>query len=235
MCTRACDHHAVPDVVAELAQVRLFARLDEAALTALAGKVFLRRLARGQVLFTEGEPSEHLYVVRSGRLRVYVSSPRGDQLVLSVLGVGEALGELSVLDGRPRSAGVDALDAVELIVVSAAEVRALLQSNHEAVMAVALELASVIRRLTGNAADLVFLDLPRRLAKLLIAQSVTLADGRTDSLLQMNQSGVAAQLGVTRQSLNRALAGLAKRGWIQVEGVRVRLRDVEAMRRFADS
>lgn len=235
MCTRAWDHDAVPDVVAELAQVRLFARLDEAALAALAGKVFLRRLSRGQVLFTEGEPSEHLYVVRSGRLRVYVSSPRGDQLVLSVLSAGEALGELSVLDGRPRSAGVDALDAVELIVVSAAEVRALLQSNHEALMAVALELASVIRRLTGNAADLVFLDLPRRLAKLLIAQSVTLADGRTDSLLQMNQSGVAAQLGVTRQSLNRALAGLAKRGWIQVEGVRVRLRDVEAMRRFADS
>ena len=78
----------MPDVLAELSQVRLFAGLGDTALAALASKAFVRRLARGQVLFTEGEPSSHLYVVRSGRLRVFVASPRGDELVLSMLGPG---------------------------------------------------------------------------------------------------------------------------------------------------
>jgi CRP/FNR family transcriptional regulator, cyclic AMP receptor protein len=225
----------VPDVLAELRQVHLFAGLGDTALAALAGKAFARRLARGQVLFTEGEPSTHLYVVRSGRLRVFVASPRGDELVLSVLGPGESLGELSVLDGQPRSAAVEALDAVELLALPAAEVVALLHDNHDALLAVALELAAGIRRLTGNAADLVFLDLPRRLAKLLLAHSVTLADGRTESALPMSQAGVAAQLGVTRQSLNRALSGLTRRGWIAVDGVHVHVHDLKALRRFADS
>ncbi|HLY33717.1 MAG TPA: Crp/Fnr family transcriptional regulator [Jatrophihabitantaceae bacterium] len=225
----------MPDFVDELAQVPLFAGLDAGALDVIAKRAFVRRLARGQILFSEGEPSDHLFLVRSGRLRVFVASARGDELVLSVIAPGETLGELSVLDRQPRSATVEALDAVELVAVPGDDVRALLESNPAALHAVALALATGMRRLSGTAADLVFLDLPRRLAKLLLAESQRSTDGRLTSQLAMSQTGVAARLGVTRQSLNKAMSALAQRGWIVVEGTTVRIDDADALTKFAES
>lgn len=190
---------------------------------------FPRRLARGQILFTEGERSEHLYVVARGRLKVLVRSARGEELLLAVVGPGESVGELSILDGRPRSATAEALDDVELVAVPAAAVREVLHASPALAVAWAQDLALTVRRLTGSAADLVFLDLPRRLAKLLVT------DGTAEVRLGMNQSEVAARLGVARQSLNRALGGLARRGWISVHGSTVTLQDRVALTRFADS
>ncbi|MFN2521729.1 MAG: Crp/Fnr family transcriptional regulator, partial [Mycobacteriales bacterium] len=150
-----------------LAQVPLFAPAEPELLCRLAASSFPRRLARGQVLFVEGEPCEHLYVVVSGRLSISVTSTRGDELVLSVLGPGDALGELGVVDGGTRSAGATAVDEVQLLAVPAAAVRQLMASSPPVALAAAEELAAMLRRVTGSAADLVFLDLPRRLAKLL--------------------------------------------------------------------
>jgi CRP-like cAMP-binding protein len=225
----------MPDFTDELARIALFDGLDPSELRALGEHAFVRKLARGQVLFNEGEPSDHLFLVRSGRLRVFVASARGDELVLSVVGPGETLGELSILDRHPRSATVDALETVELIALPGTEARALLESNREALLAVALALAAGMRRLSGTAADLVFLDLPRRLAKLLLAEAHTLADGTIESRLAMSQTGVAARLGATRQTLNRAMSTLAQRGWITLDGTTVRIDNIDALNRFAES
>jgi CRP/FNR family transcriptional regulator, cyclic AMP receptor protein len=223
------------DLAEELGRLTLFRELPAAALEQLAAHAFVRRLARGQILFTEGEPTQHLFVVRSGRLRVVVSSARGEELVLAVLNAGDALGEISVLDGQPRSAGVEALEATELLAVPAGDVRQILVENPAALMAVAVQLAGSVRRLTDSAADLVFLDVPRRLAKLLFSEAVAQPDGTAVCELSMSQSGVAARLGATRQSLNKALAELARRTWITVDGTRVHIVDVAALRRFAES
>jgi CRP/FNR family cyclic AMP-dependent transcriptional regulator len=222
-------------IAADLANVSLFAGLGEDELLALTDAARARRLARGQILFSEGEPSDCLYLVRSGRLRVFLASPRGEELTLAVVTPGQTLGELSVLDQQPRSASVAAIEATELAAITGDDVRALLEANPGSLRAVALGLAAALRRLNGTAADLVFLDLPRRLAKLLLTESTSCADGAIQSELGMNQSGVAARLGVTRQSLNRALSGLAQRGWLTVEGTLVRLDDVAALRQFADT
>src|SRR5690349_21641408 len=149
----------MPDFIDELANVSLFAGLDPAELATLAEHASVRKLARGQTLFNEGEPSDHLFLVRSGRLRVFVASSRGDELVLSVVGPGETLGELSVLDRQPRSATVDALEPAELIAVVGDDARSLLESNPSALHAVAVALAAGMRRLRGTAAELAFLDL----------------------------------------------------------------------------
>jgi CRP/FNR family transcriptional regulator, cyclic AMP receptor protein len=224
----------VPDFAEELGRISLFAGLDQGELAAIARNAFLRKIARGQILFSEGEPSDHLFLVRSGRLRVYVASSHGEELVLSIAGPGAALGELSVLDGEPRSATVEALETAELIAVPGDDARTLLETSPKALRAVAVALAAGMRRLSGTAADLVFLDLPRRLAKLLLAESVTRPDGTVESQLAMSQTGVAARLGVTRQSLNRAMSALAQRSWITVDGATVRLDDVGALTRFAE-
>ena len=202
------------DVVAELRGTALFAAAEPARLLPLARHAFLRRFARGQVVCTEGEPSDHLYVVRTGRVRVLVQSPRGEEMTLSVLGPGETIGELSMIDGQPRSASVEALSDAQLVALPAADVRAALRADPALLLAAAAELAATVRRLTGGTADLVFLDLPRRLAKLLLGEARPAPSGVLRVEPGMTQSGLAARLGVTRQTLNRALGDLVRRGWV---------------------
>jgi CRP-like cAMP-binding protein len=222
-------------VAAELGRVRLFTALDDGALERLAAAAFVRRIAASQILFVGGEPSDHLYVVRSGLLRVLTTSPHGEQLVLSTLGPGEVIGELSLLDRLPRSADVVAAEPSELIAVPSDVARRVLESDPQAVLAAARELAAQVRRLTGTMGDLVFLDLPRRVAKLLLSRSTTRSDGTVVSDLGASQSVVATQLGVSRQSVNKALSGLARHGWIEVDAKSVVLRDPAALQRFVES
>jgi len=212
----------------------LLSQLGEDALDRLADVAHLRRLSRGQVLFVAGEPSDALHVVARGRLRVLVTSARGDELVLGLVGPGEAVGDLAMLDGGPRSADVDAVEDTELAVLPAEPVREILLQHPAVLLGLAQELAGDVRRLTGRASDLVFLDLRRRLAKLLLDQAAASGDDSTADL-GLSQSGVAARVGTTRQSLNRAMGELARRGWIRVDGQRVHLLDRTALGRFADS
>ena len=225
----------VDGVITELRNTALFADAEPAQLTPLAGRAFLRRFAAGQVVFTEGEPSDHLYVVRSGRVRILVQSVHGEEMTLALLGPGDSMGELSMIDGRPRSASAEALSATELITLPVSDVRAALRADHALLLAVAVGLATTVRRLTDTTADLVFLDLPRRLAKLLVAEARRDEAGWSRVDPGMSQSGLAARLGVTRQSLNRALTGLARRGWLSADERGYVLRDPAALQRFADS
>jgi len=220
-------------VAEELAAVELFGEVAPALLEELARHAAVRRVSAGQVLFVQGDPSDHLVYVRSGRLRVLVTSDRGDELALAVLGPGETLGELSVIDELPRSATVQAVDPCVLIFLPARQVRAVLSQSPAALFSVARQLAGQVRRLTGSAADLVFLDLPRRLAKLVVSHAKPARDGAKVADLGTSQSGLAAQLGTTRQSVNRALGQLSARGWIEVDGSRVTVRDEPALRRFS--
>lgn len=208
----------------------LVSRFEEPRLRALAAASYVRRLGRGQVLFLAGERSDALYIVVAGRLRVVVTSQHGDELVLSLVGAGESVGDLSVLDGAPRSADVDAAEAAELVVVPADQLRAALLDRPEVLLQLTQQLAADVRRLTETAADLVFLDVRRRLAKLLVVQVAG-----DESASAVNQSGLGARLGVTRQSVNRAMGELARRGWIALDGSRVRLLDRDALERFAGS
>jgi CRP-like cAMP-binding protein len=225
----------VEDVVAQLRHTALFADADAARLQPLGRAAFLRRFAAGQVLFTEGEPSDHLYVLVSGQVRIFLRSVHGDEITFSVLGPGDTIGELSMIDALPRSASAEAVRAAELITLPADDVRAALRSDPVLLLAAAAGLAATVRRLTGGTADLVFLDLPRRLAKLLLAEAREDGPGRWRVDPGMSQSGLAVRLGVTRQSLNRALAGLARHGWISLEHGGYVLHDRAALQRFAAS
>jgi CRP-like cAMP-binding protein len=215
----------VPSVSELLADVRLIALAPPEQQDRLAATAYPKRLGRGQVLFVQGEPCDAVYVVQSGRLKVAVASPHGDELVLAILGPGESLGELGVIDGAPRSAGAEALEETSLICLPRDAVLRLLRSSPEAALALATDLAATLRRLTSSAADLVFLDLPRRLAKLLLA----------DDLEGVAQAQVAARLGVGRQSLNKALSRFADRGWVEVQRAGVVVLDRAALERFAGS
>lgn len=210
-----------------LSGLALFRGATRDELERLAAECFPKRLARGQVLFTEGERSDHLYVVATGRVKIVVGSERGDTLVLNVVGPGTPLGELSVLNGFPRTAGAEALEPTELLAVPAPAMRRLLASSPAVALALIEDLAARLRDTTEVTADLVFLDLPRRLAKHLVA----LPDGEVD----LPQTELAAQLGVTRPPLNRSLSSFAQRGWVEVSRGKVTVLDRPALLRFCAS
>jgi CRP-like cAMP-binding protein len=215
----------VPTVAELLADVPLLAHADPPLIDRLASTAYPKKLSRGQILFVEGEPCDALYVVRSGRLKISVTSPQGDELVLAVHGPGESIGELSLVDGGTRSAGATAVEDTELVSLPRDAFLSMLRDSPDAAIALAQDLAATLRRLTTSAADLVFLDLPRRLAKLLVTGDV---DG-------LAQAQVAARLGVGRQSLNKALSRFADRGWVEVQRAAVVVRDRVALQKFADS
>jgi CRP/FNR family transcriptional regulator, cyclic AMP receptor protein len=208
-----------------------FAALPERVLRELAGLARHRRYEAEQALFRVGDASESAFVLCSGHVQARLRSREGRELVMHVAVPGEAPGNLDLIDGAPRSADAVAQDDVEVLVLPARAVRRALSEHPRALMELSSGLAGMIRKRDELMRDLVFLDLPARLAKLLLARPAS--GGRVE--LAVTQGELAAQLGVARQSLNRALGDLQRRGLIRVEesGTAVELLDRMALRRLA--
>ena len=219
------------DVTGVLRQTDLLRSVPAQDLETIAAASRLRTVRRGQVLFTAGDPSDTVILVVSGRVKVVVRSADGAELTLTVVQPGGSLGELSVADGGPRSADAEALEDSRVLLVPndlIAELSARVPSVTQALMS---SIAATLRRLTEAASDLVFLDLPRRVAKVLLSQP-----RRDDGVieLKMSQEELAHQVGGSRQSVNLALRGFERRGWIEVHDRAVTLRQAEALARFAN-
>jgi CRP/FNR family transcriptional regulator, cyclic AMP receptor protein len=213
-----------------LAAVPLFAGVPAEDLQRAGAASRLRRYPRGQVVFSAGDPSDSLLVTVSGRLKVVVRSADGGELMLAVVDSGGVIGELGVIDGGDRSADAETLDATEVLVVPR-EVVMDLQRRFPVVTANLLAtVASSFRRLTEATADLVFLDLPRRVGKALLEHPRD-ANGMVD--LGLNQEQLAHRVAGTRQSVNLALRGFERRGWLEIKGKQFVLRDPAALARFA--
>jgi CRP/FNR family transcriptional regulator, cyclic AMP receptor protein len=183
------------------------------------------------VLFTAGDPSDTLILVISGRVKVVVRSADGAELTLTVIQPGGIFGEISIADGGPRSADAEALEDCRLLLVPIGLIAELCSRVPAVTETVMSSLAATLRRLTEAASDLVFLDLPRRVAKVLLGQPRG-DDGVIE--LKMSQEELAHQVGGSRQSVNAALRGFERRGWIEVRDRAVTLRQAEALARFAN-
>jgi CRP/FNR family transcriptional regulator, cyclic AMP receptor protein len=219
------------DVTGALRQTDLLRSVPARDLAAIAAASRLRNVRRGQVLFTAGDPSDTLILVISGRVKVVVRSADGAELTLTVIQPGGMFGEISIADGGPRSADAEALEECRLLLVPIELIQDLCSRMPCVSQAVMSSIAATLRRLTEAASDLVFLDLPRRVAKVLLSQP------RGDDgviRLRMNQEELAHQVGGSRQSVNAALRGFERRGWIEVHDRAVTLRQAEALARFAN-
>ena len=201
-----------------------------ADLEAIAAASRSRVFRRGQVLFTSGDPGTALIVVISGRVKVVVRSADGGELTLTVVAAGGVLGEPGVADGGPRSADAEVVEDCRLLFVPREVVQDLCGRAPSVAQALARSLAASLRRLTKDTSDLVFLDLPRRVAKVLLSQPRG-ADGVIGP--KMTQEEFAHRVGGARQSVNAALRGFERRGWIQVRNQAVTVKQAAALSRFA--
>src|SRR5437016_1350074 len=200
------------DVTDVLRTTDLLSSASAADLEAVAAASRSRTFRRGQVLFTAGDPGNTLIVVISGRVKVVVRSADGGELTLTIIQAGGVFGELSVADGGPRSADAETLEESELLIIPRAVIQDICSRVPSVAQALTAPLAATLRRLTEATSDLVFLDLPRRVAKVLLAQP-----RGDDGVIRpgMSQEELAHQAGGTRQSVNAALRGFERRGWIK--------------------
>ena len=218
------------DLTVILRQTDLLGTLPAADLAAIAAAARVRTFRRGQVVFSAGDPGDTLIVVLSGRVKVVVRSADGAELTLTVIPRYGVFGDLSVADGGPRSADAETLEESQLLLIPRQTIQQ--ACAHQPALAQALtgSLAATLRRLTEAASDLVFLDLPRRVAKVLLAQPRD-ADGQIRCTL--TQQELSNQAGSTRQSVNAALRGFERRGWIEVHDRAVTVKQAVALGRFA--
>ena len=223
-------------LVTVLAATPLFGGLDRASLEGLARGGVLRHYKRDQYLWVQGDPGDHLVVVVSGRVKVVVTSESGDELVLVTLGRAESLGELAVLDALPRSASAVAAEPAAVLRISRVQLHELMRSNPAVMEALMASVGALVRRLTEQASDLVFLDLTGRVAKLLVQLVDDKGPARSGPAtldLGLTQTDLAHMVGASRPALNRILQALSSRGWISVEGRRIVVRDRAGLRRRA--
>ena len=218
------------DLTGILRQTSLLRSVPEQDLNAAAAASRLRSFRRGQVVFTRSDPGDTVIVVVSGRVKVTVRSADGGELTLAVIHPGGLLGELGVVDGGSRSADAETLEECQLLLIPRDTIRDICVRVPSAAQALTSSIAATLRRLTEATADLVFLDLPRRIAKILLSQP------RGDNgviRLRMSQEELAHQAGSTRQSVNAALRGFERRGWIEMRDRAVAVKQPDALGRFA--
>ena len=219
------------DLAADLGRAALFEGVDRAVLDTLAAASLVRSLRRGQILFDQGDAGGTLVAVLEGRLALSIHSRDGDRMVLGVVTAGGTLGELSVADGGPRSSSAEALEATRVALVPRPAMLAAAAASPSLLDRLFSELAGIARRQTEASADLTFLDLPRRLARRLLAS----AKGGSVVNLGLSQRDLAAMVGGSRQSVNQALGEFQRRGWLKLDGTTIHLLEPDAMRRYADS
>jgi len=212
------DTAAVADFLSESP---LFDCLGERDRLALASKMRPRQFARDEVIFHRDDPAGQVFLITSGTVKVSVPDEQGHEVVVALQRGGDVFGELALFDEGPRSASVTALTETHTLALARQEFISTLERNPDAMRRMLALLVKTVRRSTGHVEDLVFLDLPGRVAKCLI----DLADASGVDQVDLTQEDIAGFVGATRVSVNRVLADLEKRGAIKIGRRHVELKD----------
>ncbi len=214
----------------------LFSALDAEAATALRASMVESRVPRGDVIFAEGEPGDRMYVILDGKVKLGQTSVDGRESLLAVLGPGEVFGELSLFDPGPRTATATAVTDVVVIGLGHDNLRPWLAGRPEVAESLLQALAQRLRRTNETLADLVFSDVPGRVAKLLLELADKFGQPGPEGVLvhhDLTQEELAQLVGASRETVNKALADFTQRGWIVVDQREVILLDMERLARRA--
>ncbi|MFN8506136.1 MAG: Crp/Fnr family transcriptional regulator [Dehalococcoidia bacterium] len=215
----------------------LLARLPRDDRQALATRARLRSYPSGTTIFREGEPGDSMHVIVEGRVSVSVSNGAGGEATIASVGPGDCVGELSLLDGRPRSAAAIAATATKTMVVTRESFVDWLAERPPAALALLETLSLRLRRTNEAMSDLIFLDLPHRLAKQIVAladlqQRLREGQGANGVRIAVTQGELAAMLGVSRESVNKQLNVFQRDGLIALARGAVILTDEAALRHY---
>jgi CRP/FNR family transcriptional regulator, cyclic AMP receptor protein len=216
-----------------LRKLAFFRLLTPKMLERVANHVTRRTVARGTTLFRKGDPGNSLILVISGQVKISVLSPDGREAVLNVIHPGEVLGEIALLDGRPRTADAVTLTDCELMTVDRREFTPFLHDNPDVALKLIEILCDRLRHTSEQVEDVIFLDLPGRLAKTLLYLMMR-SGSATPCSLSITQREIGQMIGMSRESANKQLRAWAARGWLRIERGRIVVLKADALSAIAD-
>ncbi|HET7547995.1 MAG TPA: Crp/Fnr family transcriptional regulator [Usitatibacter sp.] len=182
----------------------------------LAGLGRLRTYPKNTVFITEGDSSDSVFVVLSGRVKVFISDTEGHEMILDTQGPGEYVGEMA-LDGKPRSASVMTLEPTTFSVVGRDPVREAIRHNPDFALDMISRIIDRARIATNSVKDLALLDVYGRVARLLLNMAVEAADGKLQIPEKITQQEIAERVGASRDMVSRIFRDLTAGGYIKVE------------------
>ncbi len=220
-----------------LRKIPMFEHLASEDQEHLSGLLQLRRYSKGEVIFHEGDVGTALFIVRKGEVAIRLSSAEGREVILALLGRGDAFGELALLDGEPRSADAVSRDETELLKLNQEDFRRFLVERPQVAMALLAVLSRMVRRVTQLVHDAAFLDARARLARVLLDLARTQGQPGAEGgviIPKLTQAELANLCGVTRESANKWLSFYRREGLLTVEGGQITLVDPARLRRDVD-
>src|ERR1700710_684845 len=224
------------DVDEILRRAGLFQGVDPESVEALADEFEIIDAPRGTTLFTEGEPGESLYIVLSGKVKLGRRSSDGRENLVAVMGPADQFGELSLFDPGPRTATAVAVTDAQLARLPKDALHQWITERPKLGLQMLRAVARRLRRTNTMLADLIFVDVPGRVAKQLLqlAQRFGSVDGGQLRVTHdLTQEELAQLVGASRETVNKALADFAQRGWLRLEGKSVVILDRERLARRA--
>ncbi|MEX2177637.1 MAG: Crp/Fnr family transcriptional regulator [Gemmatimonadaceae bacterium] len=202
-----------------LGTVPLFSGLSPDELSSFAELTRERSYPRGSVILFENDPGDSLFIVRSGRVKVVLIGEDGREVILGVLGVGQHFGELALIDEQPRSAHVIAMEDSSLIVLRREDFRKRVESSPAVAWSLLAELSRRLRRADDKIGGLVLLDVPGRIARLLLDLSEESGSDQIEKSL--THQTIAQMIGASRETVSRAMKEFQDAGWINVDRRRI--------------
>lgn len=194
-----------------LKRVDLFAELDPDEMAVITSAAQHRDLRRGDVLFGEGDESDELFVVVSGRIAIANKSADGRESMVALMEHGDILGEMALFDGLGRSAEARALEPSVVIAIPFERVQAVYEARPTLLWGVVALLAGRLRATDAALADSVFLDVTGRTAKRLLE----MAGEHDEFTLPVTQEELAGMVGASRERVNKAIAAFVRLGWVE--------------------
>jgi CRP/FNR family cyclic AMP-dependent transcriptional regulator len=217
-----------------LKRIPLFSDLAEQELELLADTLRRRAFAKGMIIFHKDSPGQTLYVIESGKVRIFILSESGQEISVRIHGCGDIFGELSMLDGLPRSAGAVAIEQTAVLMLHRDDFLPLLEGLPRMALGIITTLSGRVRYATKYAESLAFLDVFGRVADRLLeladCYGVNREEG-TEIDLRLTQTELASLVGTTRESANKVLGTFRDQGLIRLRGQRITVLDRRGLRR----
>jgi len=216
-----------------LKRVSLFAGLDDGALAELAQQMHRRSFRRGTMIFHKDQAGDALYIVESGRIRIFSPKETGEELTMEVAGHDDVFGELALLDGRPRSASAESLEDTVVFTISREDFMRYVRATPQFAVALIELLSNRLRHVTEYAESLAFLDVHARLARALLEMADRYGvkkNGGIEIDFDLTQADLATMVSATRERVNRALAAFRSQGLLELRGRKITLLDTHRLR-----
>jgi len=207
-----------------LKNVSLFSDLPDEAVNAVSALATTRTYPKNTIIISEGDDSDSLYAVLSGKVKVYLSDDEGKEIIINIHSDGDYFGEMALLDDKPRSASVMTLEESKLAVLSKTAFEDCLSKNPQISLPIIRGLSKRLRNLTENVKSLALMDVYGRVARTLL----DMAEPKGDALVinqRLTQREIASMVGASREMVSRILKDLSVGGYITIENKKITINE----------